>query len=201
MKRLLYRVLHMYLRLGLRFYFRKRIIHGMDRFPEKKPVLIVANHQNAFLDALLIAAVTKRELHFLARADVFDVPVLRTFLRAINLMPVYRVRDGLRGVHRNGPIFSRCAEILAEGGVILIFPEGNHSMLRRVRPISKGFTRLVDEAMKLNPQLDLQLLPMGINYEVHEAYRSGVSLYVGTPISVQKHVASCLLYTSPSPRD
>ncbi len=70
MKKICYFLLKQYCRMALWYYFRSWQIAGADRIPEG-PVLFVANHQNAFLDAILIVCSSSRNPWFLTRAGVF----------------------------------------------------------------------------------------------------------------------------------
>ena len=79
---------------GLQNYFGKIEVHGESQVPASGAVLFTVNHQNAFLDALLIATTNKRYTHFLVRADVFKFSWARRFFRTLNMLPIYRWRDG-----------------------------------------------------------------------------------------------------------
>jgi hypothetical protein len=69
---------------------------------------------------------------------------------------------------------------------VLIFPEGNHAAARRLRPLSKGFTRIAFEAQRQQPGMNLQVVPVSINYSDHKAFNSHVRIYYGKPIPVSQ---------------
>ena len=171
-----------YIRLGLFFYFKKIHTHNIDFIPKNKPVLFLANHQNALLDALLIATSNKRFSYFLTRAAVFKNPLVSRILKSLQMLPVYRVRDGWNNLSNNSAIFNVCAALFNKGEAIVIFPEGNHNLKRMVRPLSKGFTRIVFETYEQYPNTDLQLIPVGLNYVKAEKFPDSVSLFFGKPI-------------------
>ncbi len=176
----------MYMRLGFAFYFKKIRVVGLENIPKKKAILFVSNHQNALIDPLLIASLCPRELNFLTRAGVFGNSFIKALLSSINMLPIYRIGDGLTNLHKNEEIFQKCYKILGEKGTILIFPEGNHNIRRRIRALSKGFTRIVFGALERNPELEIIVLPIGINYSNAKKYASSVSIYFGEPISVNE---------------
>jgi len=182
MKLLWYLLVKAYVRLGFAFYFKKFLVVGIDHVPRKKAVLFVANHQNALIDPLLIGSVTPRELHFLTRADVFRRPVIRALLSTVNMMPIYRIRDGINSMGKNEEVFQKCFDILNNKGAILIFPEGSHNIQRRVRPLRKGFTRIVFGALEREPEQEVFVVPIGINFTNAVRYGSSVSLHYGKPI-------------------
>ncbi|MFZ9980530.1 MAG: 1-acyl-sn-glycerol-3-phosphate acyltransferase [Cyclobacteriaceae bacterium] len=183
-RRILYEILVAYVRLGLKVYFSRITIHGTEHIPRNGPLLFTANHQNSFLDAILIAAAQPRRLHFLVRADVFRKPLASKILRALSMMPVYRFRDGWQSLGKNAESFEEVASLFKRNEAVLIFPEGNHSLLRRLRPLSRGFTKPLALAIEKNPQQKIMVVPTGLNFSSHMSFRSGVSVYFGRPVDV-----------------
>jgi 1-acyl-sn-glycerol-3-phosphate acyltransferase len=168
------------------FFFYKRIrIQGKEKIPSNKAVIIIANHQNALIDPLIIATQTRLKPHFLARASAFKHPVAAKLLHFIRMIPVYRVRDGKENMEKNGQTFAQSVQILAEKGSILIFAEGGHSHERSLRYPKKGFTRIAFQALETFPEMDLVILPIGINYSNHTDSGSNVTLVVGKEIAVK----------------
>ena len=184
MKKIWYLFVKMYVRLGFAFYFKKILISGKENIPRNKAVLFVANHQNALVDPLLIGAVTPRELNFLTRADVFNKPLIKALLSTVNMMPIYRIKDGRDGLSKNEEVFQKCYHILNKNGTVLIFPEGNHNIQRRLRILSKGFTRIILGTLENNPDQEIVVVPIGINYTNAKKFASSVHLLYGEPIPV-----------------
>ncbi|MEQ8358364.1 MAG: lysophospholipid acyltransferase family protein [Cytophagales bacterium] len=185
MKGILYYILRAYVQLGLRFYFSSYKVYGTENIPKKGAIIFTANHQNAFLDALVIVGKNERITHFLARAEVFKKPFFKWLMSLINMMPIYRIRDGWNTLNNNEEIFKACYKILGSKKALLIFPEGNHGFERRLRPLSKGFTRIAFGTLTEQPELDLKIIPVGINYHNHQEFRTRVSIYFGKAIDVQ----------------
>lgn len=179
--RLLYGALQIYVRWGLHYYFKKIVIHGRENIPSG-PVIFAANHQNALLDALMIVCFNPHTTHFLTRADIFKKPFLRWLLSLLNMLPIYRIRDGWQSLGENQKIFDTCSRIFLRNEAVAIFPEGNHGDQRRIRSLSKGFTRLAFEALQKHPDLKINIVPVGLNFSAHQSFRSSVSVYYGTPI-------------------
>lgn len=174
------------MRAGFAFYFKRIQVSGIENIPRNKAVLFVANHQNALIDPLLIGALTPRELNFLTRSDVFSTPLIKALLSSVNMLPIYRIKDGLNSLSKNEEVFQKCYSILNKKGTVLIFPEGNHNIKRRLRVLSKGFTRIVFGALKQNPEQDIYILPIGINYTNAKKYGSSLHLIYGEPIKVDQ---------------
>ncbi|MDR8392695.1 1-acyl-sn-glycerol-3-phosphate acyltransferase [Aliifodinibius sp. S!AR15-10] len=163
-------------------------VSSTEYIPSEKPVIFVSNHQNALLDALHLVCNTRKFVHFLTRAEPFEVPVVSSFLRSLNMMPVYRVRDGMSSIKKNETTFARCYDHLGKGDAILVFAEANHDLRRRIRPLSKGFTRIAFGAeVRHNWQLDLQVIPVGINYGQHRKSRRPVHVEFGECIPIASY--------------
>lgn len=174
-----------YLKLGLFFYFRRIYVRHLSAIPEDKPVLFLANHQNALLDALLIGINNKRFSYFLTRAGVFKSAFISKILKRLQMLPVYRIRDGWNNLSNNVAIFNTCAELFNSNEQIVIFPEGSHNLKRTVRPLSKGFTRIIFETLEKYPNTDLQLVPVGLNYVNAEKFPDSALLFFGEPIAAK----------------
>ena len=183
MQKAWYFLMRAYVKLGLYFYFKKIILHGTENIPKKGAVLFCPNHQNAFMDALLVATHCRRSSHYLVRGDIFKKPWANWLLSSLNMIPIFRIRDGRSAMTGNDEVFDKCGNLLLNNETILIFPEGNHNIQRRLRSLSKGFTRLIFSALEKDPELDVQVVPVGINFTAHEEYGSKVSIYYGKPIS------------------
>ncbi len=183
-QRLWYYVLRTYVWIGLRFYFKKIIVHGRENIPDG-PLIFVANHQNSFMDALMIVCHTPQITHFLARADVFKKRFLGWLLNTLNMVPIYRIRDGWQTLSENQETFNRCGTIFLKNEAVVIFPEGNHGSERRLRPLSRGFVKIAFESLKKYPDLKIDIVPVGLNYSDHNAFRGSVSVYFGEAIQVR----------------
>lgn len=179
-----YNLLKAYIALGLHYFFKRIIVVNQKNIPENGPILFVANHQNALVDALLIATNNRRQTYFLTRADAFKNKLVQYLLERLKMLPVFRIRDGISTVNQNNAIFEQCFDLLNNGYCIGIFPEGNHDLKRRLRPLSKGFTRIALGTVE-KYQTELTIMPVGINYSAHQNFRGSVSLYFGKAIHVK----------------
>ncbi|WP_230936031.1 1-acyl-sn-glycerol-3-phosphate acyltransferase [Psychroserpens luteolus] len=165
MKQLWLYSMRAYLRLGLFFYFKKIEVKYADRIPKNEAILFLGNHQNALLDALLIATKNGRFSYFLTRASVFSKPIVSVILKSLLMLPVYRIRDGWSNLTKNNSVFSKSSKLLSNKHAIVIFPEGSHNLKRTVRPLSKGFTRIIFETLEQYPNTKIHLVPVGLNFQ------------------------------------
>ncbi|MCE2997574.1 MAG: 1-acyl-sn-glycerol-3-phosphate acyltransferase [Cyclobacteriaceae bacterium] len=179
---LLYRFLKNYCRAALWFFYKKWQVQYLAPVPEGA-VIFVANHQNAFLDAVLVGCSTHRHPWFVARASVFKNSWSNFMLRQLKMLPVYRFRDGFDTLRKNEDAFQQYTALLERGESILIFGEGNHDERWSLRPFQKGFARMAFAAAE---KCTVQIVPIGIQFESHANAGSRVLVSFGKAIAVPK---------------
>lgn len=182
MKRIWYQIVKIYISTGLFFFYKKIVVKGVNNIPKKGAVLFVSNHKNALIDPLLIATTSPRDIHFLTRASAFKISIVRWILSTVNMLPIYRLRDGKETLAKNEAVFNQCFDILNKKQSLLIFPEGTHDIRRWVRPLSKGFTRIAFGVFEKYPEVQLHIIPVGLNYTKADKFGESVSIYYGKPI-------------------
>ena len=182
MKTLWWYLVKYWVKTSLFFYTKKIRVEGKENIPKKGAVLFMVNHPNGLLDPLVVAVNNPRILNFLVQAAVFRNPTVRKILGTLNLMPIYRIRDGIRGLDRNQEIFENCYSIFQKKGAIMIFPEGSHDRRRTVRPLSKGFTRILYGALERNPEIDIRIVPVGLTYQNPSIFPGNVVVRYGKAI-------------------
>ena len=72
----------------LRGYFRGRI-YGAEYMPKAGPVLVVANHASDF-DPPIVSSCVRRPVSYMAKQELFQVPVLSSAIRLYGAYPVQR---------------------------------------------------------------------------------------------------------------
>lgn len=101
-------------------------------------------------------------------------------------MPIYRIRDGIKQLSNNQEIFEKCYHILNKGETLMIFPEGSHDKKRTIRPLSKGFTRIISGALEKHKNLEIKVIPVGITYQHTSNFPAKVTVSYGKPISTRE---------------
>lgn len=183
-----YHIVRFYVKVGLFFTIKKIEVFGKENIPKKGATIFIGNHQNALIDAVLIPTTNSRDIHFLTRASVFKNPLANKILRSLNLIPVYRIRDGKRSIAKNIEIFKQCFEFLKDEKAVQIFAEGEHHLKRRILPLKKGFARIILGTLQKYPDVEIQIVPVGLNYDSHLNYPFSVSIYYGKPIRANDYV-------------
>ena len=110
-------------------YFRWRAFNA-ERVPLQGPVILAGNHAS-YIDPPLIGGSLHREINYLARDNLFRLPVFSQILRSWNCVPVDRDGGGAAGLKA---ILDR----LLKGGAIILFPEGTRSRDGNLKPARSG---------------------------------------------------------------
>ncbi len=153
----------------------------------KGPVIIAMNHPNAFTDpvAFTMACYPPR-LKYLARGDVFKPGFVSWMLESIGIVPIFRIQDGGKeGLKKNEDAYQRVNKLLKKNAKIIVFAEGLCVQERRLRPLKKGISRMVFGAYEALKNDELIVVPVGVNYDKPDKFRSNLFYNVGEPIYVK----------------
>ena len=187
---MLYHLLRQVFRLAVHIYFRKAIRQLRVPIPKEQPLLIVANHTSGLMDAILLAVLIDRPLHFVARGESFDKAWKRWLWSLLHMIPIYRREHTPELVSQNDSIFDRCSQLLREGKALMIFPEGKSKVDKRLGKVKTGAARIIlRAAAQSHYQLPLAVLPMSINYSDPHRFRSVVLVKGGDVLSLSKAYA------------
>ncbi|MGH2767445.1 MAG: lysophospholipid acyltransferase family protein, partial [Actinomycetota bacterium] len=123
----------------LRVWFRTHL-EGLEYLPASGPAIVASNHIS-YLDPLAVGCAVRRagrRPRFLAKSELFKVPVVAWAIRTGGQIPVYR---GTREAHRS---LIHAEEALAAGEVVVIFPEGTTTTAPDLAPLppKTGIARL-----------------------------------------------------------
>jgi 1-acyl-sn-glycerol-3-phosphate acyltransferase len=164
-----YRLLH---RSGLRSLLRRlyRIeVVGADRVPPSGGAILVANHESIW-DPFVLGVVTPREIHYLAKAELFRWRPLAAGLRSLNAFPVERGSGDTAAI-------GEAARRLARGELLGIFPQGT-SIAERQNGWHRGAARLALATAAL-------LVPVRLAGTRPLPGPTRIRIVVGEPITVE----------------
>ncbi|MEY4108182.1 MAG: hypothetical protein RL181_2524, partial [Bacteroidota bacterium] len=181
---MLYYIVRPIARLALLIYYRKIYLSHLERIPRGKPVILASNHPTAFMEPCLMAVFMRQPLSYLVRGDFFQKPIYNFLLRALKMIPIYRIIDlGYQGLKNNFATFAACYEALSRNQTIMIFPEGMTLHEKRLRPIQKGIGRIVAGAYQQYPDMqEIFVVPVGVNFTYAEQPRGEAMIDIGEPI-------------------
>ncbi len=98
--------------------YRYKVI-GRENFPTQGGVLLCANHIHAF-DPIIVGINAPRPVHYMAKEELFSVPILGKIVRKVYAFPVKRGLSDREALRKG-------LSILKEGHVLGLFPEGTRS--------------------------------------------------------------------------
>lgn len=184
---MIYHFIKQIIKLSLGIYFKKIIVTGKENFPEKGPIILVANHPSTLIDPLIIASITKQQIGFIANAGIFSNKFLNAIFKYFHVIPIYRKKDIQPGEKPdNIKTFIKCHEYLAEGKTFVIFPEGSSYYELKLREIKTGTARIALSFEALNNfEGNLKILPIALDYSDAIQFRSKVLVTVNPPILVK----------------
>jgi len=179
------RALRSFSRVALTGFFRRFEVAGLENVPASGPLLLVPNHTNAFVDALVVAAAVARPITITAKSTLFGHPVLRRLLKAVGAIPLHRRQDQAEGADpaSNVAALAECGRSLSRGEALCIFPEGVSHSDTRLRPLRTGAARVALE-FRPGPTGPLLIVPVGLCYQAKERFRSALFVRFGAPLDV-----------------
>lgn len=179
-----YSVIKFISRISFFLFYREINVCGKAFINQGGPTLLLANHPNSFLDAIIIGNAYSRPFHFLVRSDMFKNFFLKWILKGLNGIPVYRHTEEKNRLRENQTSFNQCIDILKNNGTILIFAEGITIHDWEIKPIKSGPARLIWDALKdVELKERLTIIPIGINYNQYNHAGKHVYLFAGEPIN------------------
>ena len=152
-----------------------------------KPTILVSNHPNTLLDAVFAAATVSEQVKFLANYSLFKSKMGGWFFNTFYTLPVQRPEDIEGGKTNNTTSIAKSQEHLADGGTLYVAAEGYSIQSLGIRPLKTGVARLAlgtEEDQDWNA--DIQILPIGLNYDQADRFRSNLVVHVGKPYSVKE---------------
>ena len=165
----------------LRVLFRVRV-EGREHIARAGPVILAANHRS-FMDSIFLPLVLRRRVTFVAKAEYFDSRKTSWFFRAVGQIPIRR--DGGSASER---ALEAAMDVLQDGGVFAIYPEGTRT---RDGSLHRGHTGVARLALRAS----VPIVPVGLvgtdaiqptDAKLPRLFRS-VTVRFGEPIDVARH--------------
>ncbi|MFH1577585.1 MAG: lysophospholipid acyltransferase family protein [Candidatus Omnitrophota bacterium] len=96
-------------------------VRGAGNIPKSGSFILAGNH-NSYLDPAVLAVACPRELRFMARHDLFEIPLFGAFISSVGAIPLKRNSGDISGIKEA----LRCLRKTIYG--LLIFPEGSRAL-------------------------------------------------------------------------
>lgn len=122
-------------------------VYGLENVPESGGVIVAPNHVS-HLDPIIVGVTVRRPVWFLATDELFAIPVLGPLSRYLRAFPIRQDSPDRRAL-------ARAHQLLLEGEVLVVFPEGHESLDGRLQELQGGVVLLAERAR-------VPVVPVGI---------------------------------------
>ena len=177
-KPLIHRIIYESARIGMqtagRLLFRTQVL-GLENWPKEGGGLVCSNHQS-FVDPAFLGVACPRPMNYVARENLFAIPLFRNLIVALNAFPIDRDGAGLAGLKQT-------LRLLKGGELVVIFPEGTRTPDGELQELQPGFIAVARRGKS-------PVIPIALDgaYDVWPRHRkmpglAKVAIAVGEPIT------------------
>jgi 1-acyl-sn-glycerol-3-phosphate acyltransferase len=117
-------------------------VRGEEHIPVAGPAILACNHVS-FVDAVLLMAASPRPIHFVMDHRIFRQPVLGWLFRLAKAIPIASQKEDPTAYEA---AFERAAQVLREGDLLAIFPEGAITRDGSLQPFKAGIMKVLERA-------------------------------------------------------
>ena len=148
-----------------RFWFHLEINH-MEEEPQDGGYILACNHCSAIDPMIVCQGIRHHHIHFMAKAELFQIPVLKTVIRWLNAFPVDRGSGDMTAIET-------AKQVIRDKEILGIFPEGTRSKDNSLLRFKSGLALIAQ-------QTGAPVLPMSITYlNPKKSFRSRVIVNYG----------------------
>ncbi len=101
-------------------------VSGAENVPSSGPLIVACNHVS-YLDPPALGTACPRQLRYMAKAELFSIPLVGPMIASFGAYPVDRKGSTAAAIKRS-------VDVLAGGGAIGIFPEGTRNLSGQIEP-------------------------------------------------------------------
>jgi len=165
-------------------FFGRITVTGQENVPTSGPVLLAPTHRSRW-DALLVPyatgrLVTGRDLQFMVTATEVR-GVQGWFIRRLGGFPIDPERPAIASLRLG-------VELLRQGEVLVIFPEGGIFRDRQVHDLRPGLARIALTAEASQSNLGVKVVPISLRYDpVVPQFGANVDIQIGKPLVVAQY--------------
>ncbi|MDR6857771.1 MFS transporter [Variovorax guangxiensis] len=131
-------------------------VKGEEHIPAEGAAVLVCNHVS-FIDAVLLMAASPRPIRFIMDHRIFRVPVLGWLFRLAKAIPIASQKEDPAAYEA---AFARAVQVLREGDLLAIFPEGAITRDGTLQPFRGGVMRILEDARAEG--IDVPVIPMAL---------------------------------------
>ena len=150
--------------------YRVKIV-GRENEITDKPYIVCANH-TSLMDVVMLGISFKGQINFMAKKEIFKVPILRSFVKAMGGFPIDRKGSDVAAIKKT-------IGMLNEGNNIGIFPQGTRCPFKNPRD-----TEVKDGIGMIASRAGVGFMPVYIKTK-----REKLSLFRRTKIVIGEYIS------------
>ena len=177
------------------FFFRKIVVTGQENIPSEGAVIVAPTHRSRW-DALIVPyatgrLVSNRDPHFMVSANEIS-----------GIQGWFITRLGGFPIDTHHPAFSSLKhsfDLLCQGEMVVIFPEGNIFRTETVQPLKRGVAKIALEvaiarsaplSVIAKPENTINILPVSVKYSEKIPQRGcSVEVKIGKCLNINEYPA------------
>lgn len=179
-------------------------VRGEEHIPAEGAAVLVCNHVS-FIDAVLLMAASPRPIRFIMDHRIFRVPVLGWLFRLAKAIPIAPQKEDPAAYEE---AFAHAVQVLREGDLLAIFPEGAITRDGSLQPFKGGVMKILEAARAEG--IDARVIPMALtnlwgSYFSRIEVREGANVAMARPFRrgffsrVGLHVGSAMAHADVQP--
>ena len=153
-------------------------VQGDTNIPTDGAAVLACNHVS-FVDAVLLMAASPRPIRFVMDHRIFKVPVLGWLFKLAKAIPIAPQSED-PAVYEAA--FREAAQVLREGDLLGIFPEGGITRDGHLQPFKGGIIKILEQAQAERVP-DVRVIPMALVH-LWGSYFSRIELHNGEPTAM-----------------
>ncbi|MEJ8824387.1 MFS transporter [Variovorax humicola] len=154
-------------------------VRGEQHIPDEGAAVLVCNHVS-LVDAMLLMAASPRPIRFIMDHQIFKVPVLGWLFKLAKAIPIAPQKED-PAAYDNA--FEQAAQVLREGDLLAIFPEGALTRDGEIGPFKGGVVKIVERAREEG--ITVPVIPMALS-NLWGSFFSRIEKRGGKPIAMAK---------------
>lgn len=147
-------------------------VQGAENMPTAGPVILAINHVSLW-DPVVAACSVPRQVSFMAKEELFSIPILGSIFSKLGAFPVKRGQGDMNAIRQS-------LAVLKGGGVLGLFPEGTRSKTGEIQKGLPGMVLLMEKSQA-------SVVPVKVSGTSHLLTKGWgkIAVVVGEPLTAQ----------------